>query len=288
MGLIPPQGAVYEDDTEYPRSYQLNGVPLNSNLTIRAWVDLPSDQKTNGTVFINTTITSIFAPEGQMFVHTSQGDYLGTPWRALEETDEGTDWAELAATSWAYTKAWSGVIFAIIFSGLIIYKALTDRQRRLENDAILPYQQVESDASDWMNKFDTAPASPAEPVMVEKAPQVTRESFEAVFRQQAGTSTPAAEPVDERLREAATLVLDARTTQARLEKADQLLGEIQTEGTAIPHPLNQQLEPQNHSASITVRQDPNHVMPTAPVKPAEVAHVPLPNVRQTHDDDLEF
>ncbi len=288
MGLIPPQGAVYEDDTEYPRSYQLNGVPLNSNLTIRAWVDLPTDQKTNGTVFINTTITSIFAPEGQMFVHTSQGDYLGTPWRALEESEEGTDWAELAATSWAYTKAWSGVIFAIIFSGLIIYKALTDRQRRLENDAILPYQQVESDASDWMNKFDPAPASPTEPVRVEKAPQVTRESFEAVFRQQAGTSTPAAEPVDERLREAATLVLDARTTQARLEKADQLLGEIQTEGTAIPHPLNQKLEPQSHSASITVRQDPHNVMPTTPVKPAEVAHVPLPDVNQAHDDDLEF
>ncbi|MBT5284340.1 MAG: hypothetical protein HOL29_00025 [Euryarchaeota archaeon] len=73
-----------------------------------------------------------------------------------------------------------------------------------------------------------------------------------------------------------------------MEKADQLLGEIQTEGTAIPHPLNQQLEPQNHSASITVRQDPNHVMPTAPVKPAEVAHVPLPDISQAHDDDLEF
>jgi uncharacterized membrane protein len=288
MGLIPPEGAVYEDDTEYPRSYQLNGVPLESNLTIRAWIDLPKDQTTNGTVFINTTITSIFAPEGQMFVHTSEGDYIGTPWRVLEETDEGTDWGQIAATSWAYTKAWSGVIFAIIFSGLIIYKALTDRQRRLENDAILPYQQVESNASDWIQKFETAPASPTEQVVVARAPEVTKESFESVFRQQAGTTTPAAAPVDEKLREAATLVLDARTTQVSMEKADELLGDIQAKGVAQPHPLNQKLEPQDHSSALTVRQDPNNVMPNPPVKPADVTHVPLPVVIQEHDDDLEF
>ena len=105
MGLIPPEGAVFEEDVEYPRSFQLNGVPLGSNLTIRAWVDLPTDQKSNGTVYINTTILSIIATEEQTFLHTSQGDYLGIPWQDLEEVDEGLDWNHIAATSWAYTKA---------------------------------------------------------------------------------------------------------------------------------------------------------------------------------------
>ena len=288
MGLIPPEGAVYDEDTEYPRSFQLNGVPLGSNLTIRAWVDLPTDQTSNGTVFINTTIASIFSSEGQMFSHTSQGDYLGTPWQDSEENDEGRDWSQIAATTWAYTKAWSGVIFAIIFSGLIIYKALTDRQRRIQNDAMLPYQQVESDASDWMNKFQPSSPPAKEPTVVNNAPQVPKEAFEAVFRQQAGTAQPSPPPVEEGLREAATLVLDARTTQASLEKADSLLGEIQAKGAAQPHPLNQKLEPQNHSPALTVRQDPHNVMPAPPSKPAEMAHVPLPNLTKEVDDDLDF
>lgn len=288
MGLIPPQGAVYEEDIEYPRSFQLNGVPLGSNLTIRAWIDLPTDQTSNGTVFINTTITSIFAPEEQMFLHTSQADYLGTPWQDSKEVDEGRNWNQIAATAWAYTKAWSGVIFAIIFSGLIIYKALTDRQRRIQSDAILPYQNVESDASDWMNKFQPATVPASEPTLMNDAPQVPKEAFEAVFRQQAGTSHPSAPPVDERLRDAATLVLDARTTQASLEKADSLLGEIQTKGTAQPHPLNQKLEPQNHSSTLTVRQDPHNFMPAPPSSPTEMAHVPLPGLNQEADDDLDF
>ena len=288
MGLIPPEGAVFEEDVEYPRSFQLNGVPLGSNLTIRAWVDLPTDQKSNGTVYINTTILSIIATEEQTFLHTSQGDYLGTPWQDLEEVDEGLDWNQIAATSWAYTKAWSGVIFAIIFSGLIIYKALIDRQRRIDNDATLPYQHVQSEASDWMDKFQPPVVSASESNTVKDAPQVPKEAFEAVFRQQAGTSNPAAPPVDERLREAATLVLDARTTQANLEKADALLGEIQTKGTALPHPLNQKLEPQNHSSNLTVRQDPHNVMPAQPKKATEKAQVPLPDLNPKVDDDLEF
>ena len=139
-----------------------------------------------------------------------------------------------------------------------------------------------------MDKFQPSVVSASESNTVKDAPQVPKEAFEAVFRQQAGTSNPAAPPVDERLREAATLVLDARTTQANLEKADALLGEIQTKGTALPHPLNQKLEPQNHSSNLTVRQDPHNVMPAQPKKATEKAQVPLPDLNPKVDDDLEF
>ena len=75
MGFIPPGIAVYEEGIEFPRSFEINDIPLNSNFTIRAWAQLPQDQTSNGTVYINTTIRSRFAPE-LPFVHTSTGTTL--------------------------------------------------------------------------------------------------------------------------------------------------------------------------------------------------------------------
>ena len=91
MGFIPPDIAVYEEGVEFPRSFEVNDIPLNSNFTIRAWVQLPQDQTSNGTVYINTTIRSRFAPE-LPFVHTSTGDYLGVAWQPSEAVEEGIDW----------------------------------------------------------------------------------------------------------------------------------------------------------------------------------------------------
>ncbi len=288
MGLIPPAGAVYEEDSEYPRSFQLNGVPLGSNVTLRAWADLPDDQTSNGTVYINTTITSIFEPEGQMFVCTSKADYIGTPWRDNDANDEGGNWGELGATAWAYTKAWSGVFFAVIFSGLVIYKALIHRQRRLDKDGVLPYQDVKTDANDWMKQYQSE-AQPHEQVEPLAGPQqVSKEDFKDAFRRKSSNSTPSHEPVNQDLRAAASLVLDVRTEQMRLQKADSLLDEIRTGGVAKPHPLNESLPLKEHQPNLTVRNDPHAVLPQPPTKVKEVAQVPLPPVDNTADDDLEF
>ena len=92
MGFIPPDSAIYEDGVEFPRSFEINDIPLGANFTIRAWVELPQDQNTNGTVFINTSIRSRFAPE-LPFVHTSEGEYLGMTWQPSEEVDEGFNWS---------------------------------------------------------------------------------------------------------------------------------------------------------------------------------------------------
>ena len=288
MGLIPPEGAVYEEEDESPRSFQLNGVPLGANLTLRAWIDLPSDQTSNGTVYINTTITSIFAPESQMFVFTSKGDYLGTPWQDDEAVEEGRDWGALGATAWAYTKAWSGVILAIIFSGLIIYKSLIDRQRRLDSEGVLPYQNVKTDATDWMKKYESASESPETTAPVVTSQQISKDAFEAEFRRQSGNSSPAATPVDATLRDAAALVLDTRTEQATLQKADNLLEQIQSEGAAQPHPLNHSLKHEEQPSTLTVRNDPYEVISEPETTVTEMAQVPLPVADEDPEDDLEF
>ena len=55
MGFIPPDIAVYEEGVEFPRSFEVNDIPLNSNFTIRAWVQLPQDQTSNGTCLLYTS-----------------------------------------------------------------------------------------------------------------------------------------------------------------------------------------------------------------------------------------
>ena len=120
MGFIPPDIAVYEEGVEYPRSFEINDIPLNSNFTIRAWVQLPQDQSTNGTVYVNTTIRSRLSPE-LPFVHTSTGDYLGVSWQPQPNSDDGIDWGGMADTVALYVKAWWGVVASILVALSLIH-----------------------------------------------------------------------------------------------------------------------------------------------------------------------
>lgn len=267
MGFIPPDIAVYEEGVEFPRSFEVNDIPLNSNFTIRAWVQLPQDQTSNGTVYINTTIRSRFAPE-LPFVHTSEGDYLGVAWQPSETADEGIDWGGMANTAVAYVKAWSGVMFSILLASIILYKAVIDRQRRLDESHILPYQATDEQAEDWMSQYQKEPvvqaqdASPAAPPQ-----QVPKATYEAMFRHQHGSSQPPQPHVEKGLVSAASIVLDQRTEDANKNKANETLADLQTAGPSAPLAANQALvEPSSSS-------------------------VPLPTNREVHPpvvDDLEF
>ena len=134
---------MYEEGVEFPRSFEVNDIPLNSNFTIRAWVQLPQDQTSNGTVYINTTIRSRFAPE-LPFVHTSTGDYLGVAWQPSEAADEGIDWGGMAATAVLYVKAWAGVVFSVLLASLILYKAVIDRRSRWRNHKCFPIKKAQN------------------------------------------------------------------------------------------------------------------------------------------------
>ena len=286
MGFIPPFIAEVEEGVEFPRSFEVSDIPLGYNFTIRAWIDLPQDQTTNGTVYVNTSIRSQFAPD-KAFVHTAEGDYLGKSWQPEEQVDEALDWSGMAATAWAYTKAWSGVIFAILFAGLVIYKAVTDRQRRMDEAQILPYQERE-EVGDWMEKFNSNHEEVA-PVIQKEAQPIPKDAFETIFKSRAGDSTPAAEPVDPRLRDAATVVLETRSTEAALQKADDLLSSIQTEGIAQPHPSNLSLKSLDEDVSRTVRNDPHAILPSQPSEHVQTSSVPLPeSTAPIIEDDLDF
>ena len=234
MGLIPPANAVWEEGVANPRSIELDAIPLGSTFTLRAWADLPQDQPTNGTVYLNTTLRSRYTPE-DAFVHTSTGDYLGTPWQSSEESEEGFNVAEAFALSLAYLKAWSGVLFALAFSVGIVAAAIRARQRRNEEQSVLPYQKVSESADDWMAKFNATPATEATaPAPMAEAQPMAAEAFEQAFRRQHGHTTPSQAPVDTALVSAAQLVLEKRTDERELQRADDLLRSLNRGETATP------------------------------------------------------
>ena len=151
MSFIPPAIATYEEEIEYPRSFEVSDIPIGYNFTVRAWVELPIDQQSNGTVWINTTVRSQFEPS-TLFVHTSQADYKGMAWQE-EAIEESIDFGTLLSTGWAVFKAWFLMICAVLFSGVIIFKSIVSRNKRnLEQRQRAAMYQINEpeDVENWM------------------------------------------------------------------------------------------------------------------------------------------
>ena len=80
MTLIPPSGSIIEDGVEFPRSFEINNIGYGSNFTVRAWAEIPTDQPSNGTMFLNITIRSSFAPD-EPISFSSSVEFLGDQWQ---------------------------------------------------------------------------------------------------------------------------------------------------------------------------------------------------------------
>ena len=123
MTFIPPSNAIIEDGVEFPRSFEINELPLGSNFTIRAWAELPDDQTSNGTMDLYTTIRSRFAPD-QPFIFTSSADYVGESWRENIEEDDSFSFTKLAADVKTIAKSWGFVILAVTILFLLFGQRL--------------------------------------------------------------------------------------------------------------------------------------------------------------------
>jgi len=252
MAFIPPFIAEVEEGIENPRSFEVNDIPLGYNFTIEAWVQLPMDQSSNGTVYINTTIRSKFAPEIE-FVHMSTGDYLGIPWQPEPKEEDKFTLPEFFSTSVLYLKAWSGFIVTVLFSGLIIYKAVLDRNKRLEEQKALeiPFEEktTETDA-DWLAKFQRKEVQEDNSQNIE----VPKDAFETMFRMRAQPKE-VAQPIDRDVKEQSTMVLQQGELERSKHQANRILDTIQQQGVAMPHPNNKDLNVQEFNTDRTQRHD---------------------------------
>ena len=109
----------------------------------------------------------------------------------------------------------------------------------------------------------------------------------AVLAEEYGGGQQASKPVDEPLRNAASMVLDVHDKSAVIGAADDLLNEINTKGINKPNINNQSLEMKPMETSMTSRKDPTNIMGknNNAALPSSKS-VPLPNTET--EDDLDF
>lgn len=282
MSFIPPNGAIYESGVEYPRSFEINDIDLASNFTVRAWAEIPVDQISNGTMYLNISIRSIFTPDKPIEFTTSV-QYYGTNWQDDEvKTNEKTlgDYVEITTD---IVKSWFWIIISILASGLIINKALRDRNDRLENQTMIDTinsVNTSEQQDDWLAKFDS---KKVETTPIE-SPEIASERFERSFKNRAGQVKPVTAPVDEKLREAAALVLDTHDKTIVRNEADELLNAIDIGGINQPAGDNEKLPTVQYNPKMTKRSDPRNILNYGEQIATEFTKsVPLPD-----EDDLDF
>jgi hypothetical protein len=282
MSFIPPSGAIYESGIEYPRSFEINDINLASNFTVRAWAEIPVDQISNGTMYLNISIRSIFTPD-EPIEFTTSVQYYGTNWQDDEvKTNEKTlgDYVELTTD---IVKSWFWVIISILASGLIINKAVRDRSDRLENQTMIDTINSANTAEkqdDWLAKFGS---KRVETTLIE-SPEIAAERFERSFKNRAGQLKPVTAPIDEKLRDAAALVLDTHDKSIVRNEADELLNAIDLGGINQPVSDNEKLPTAQYNPKMTMRSDPRNILTDGEQTATEFTKsVPLPD-----EDDLDF
>ena len=281
MTLIPPTGSIIEDGVEFPRSFEINNIGYGSNFTVRAWAEIPTDQPSNGTMFLNITIRSSFAPD-EPISFSSSVEFLGDQWQTGSVASNEDDFFAKFETSIAVILAWKWVILSVLISGLFLRRAYNDRILR-KQDAELLAGIANSDAAkqgdDWMRKFERKEVA----AVKLDSPSISADEFTAGFkRKSAGIKTPTA-PVNEQLRNAAELVLDNHDKTAVMNTADELLDSITVEGINSPRIENNILQTKQFTPSMTTRNDPQNLLGEKNKQQDYTKTVPLPD-----EDDLDL
>jgi hypothetical protein len=217
MGLIPPLGAEYEDGADPVRSFEIEDLPIGDNITLRAWFDLPNDERVNGTVYVNLSVRSRYVPE-QTFQETVIAPYLGVPWQE-GANEQGFDLGALAGQAWGLFQVTWHIVLAVGVATVILNRAIHRRaDQRAERIKPTAEQRPKETSEDWMAGFQTKPSAPAPA----QSPTVDARAFEQAFRNRS-TQSPAPTPTPPvALTEAAAVVLDVRTSQAAVERLDAL------------------------------------------------------------------
>jgi len=280
MSLVPPIGAEYEEGVEFPRSFEIDNITLGSNFTIRAWAEIPTDQISNGTMYLNISIRSRFTPD-EPILFSSTVEFLGKPWQEVDDESDELTMSELFSRTEEIISSWIWIIISVAVSGIVINKAIRDRNERVKNQKLV--EEISSEVNDdsqhnWMTKFEQNKQS----VTKLESPQMPADKFEDAFRNKAGEAKSATQPVDERLRDAASLVLDTHDKTTVIKEADDLLLEIDKGGISEPASENKKLFLDEFTTKMTNRNDPQNLIANSTNETEAVDTVPLPK------DDLDF
>ena len=180
MTLIPPTNSVTEPGVEFPRSFEINNIDFGSNFTVRAWAEIPTDQTSNGTMYLNISIRSSFSPDDPISF-TTEVDYLGVPWQKESPVDTEDGLTKILADSVEFAFAWKWVLLSLLASMLIIGKAFTDRRDRKQQAELMNQfsnQSTSSQPDDWMAKF----SKNTQVEQTIESPRISPQNFERGFK----------------------------------------------------------------------------------------------------------
>ena len=119
MTLIPPVDSIVESGVEFPRSFEINDIVFGSNFTVRAWAEIPTEQTSNGTMYLNVTIRSSFAPD-EPISFTTNVEYIGVPWQQEDSIEEEDGFVKIFAQTTEFISSWKWIILSVVASTLII------------------------------------------------------------------------------------------------------------------------------------------------------------------------
>ena len=274
-----PEGAIVEDGVEYPRTFEINSLPQDSNFTIRGTAQVPSDQIANGTLILDIVVRSIFDPETE-FIYTIEYEFLGESW-IEEEDDESYSFSDFTSDAIEIFLGWWLVVAAVAIASIVLNKAVRDRIQRKELENLQKnIEQIEpEEEGDWMQKFERQDSTG--PDIIE-SPSVTPEEFSAAFKASSNEPSQALEPLPENIRNVATTVLDHHALEAQKAQMDLLASSIQSSGISTQHNENQHLQPAKNVSERTIRHDTQNLIANKPVN-----QTPLPSkIHDTDDFDL--
>ena len=279
MGFNPPDGAIVEDGVEYPRTFEIEGLPRDSNFTIRGTADVPTNQIANGTLVLDIVVRSVFDPETE-FIYTIEYDFLGESWITDEEEDSYS-FSEFATDVTDLFMAWWLVIAAVAIASVVLNKAVRDRIQRKELEHLEKklVQQEPEEEEDWLQKFERKKTTGTQ---IPESPQVSPEQFKAVFKASSKEPSKALEPLSEDVRNVATTVLDHHALEAQKAQMDEIAHAIQSDGIATQHLENQNLKPVQNIAERTIRHDTQNLISGRLVKETSLP----PKSKQNEEFDL--
>ena len=234
MSFIPPEDSIYEDGSSNVRSFEIINIAKGDDCTFRAWADLPDDQQSDDTFYLNITANSRLA-EDQPFTYSANSSFDAVE-SAEKESSVIASMGSVVSNIGKLIWIWKWIIIATCISGFMIKKSVKDRKKRMEEDALLaPPIQKDETPDNWMAEF----AQKKQPVPeVVQSPNVPSEVFTGMFETVSGPKKQSSEPVDSELVGAANTVLDYHDNVATKTRLDNLADQIAAGDVSKPHVAN--------------------------------------------------
>ena len=251
MSFIPPNNAIFEENNDKIRSFEIIDIDKGSNFTFRGWAELPDDQISSDNFFLNITANSRLADD-KPFIYTSNSSFDAADKSVKSSDSIVSSVTELLSNILSIIWAWKFIIFAIILSGLIFNKAINDRNARKEKMAIRNITTQNGNNNDnWVEDFNKKKQPVPEIV---QSPQIPSEAFAGMFRASSKPTELPAQPVDARLVSAASTVLDHHDIKSVKSQIDDLTNQISQGEVSQPHSANVKLP--NDVVQVTDRTVP--------------------------------